>query len=55
MYACPALPERLPDVRFDYEFGNSVSTAFEDSVDWVWMDCKDHALTAYTSLNQFTI
>jgi hypothetical protein len=68
LYACPGLPERLPDVDWDVEFGaeinkpnekdvkdineKPISEDFSDSIEWLWLDCEKNPFTGRPFFNE---
>ena len=56
MIACPGLPERLPDIRWDVEIGNNdrkiLSTEFQETIEYVHFDCEINPATNRPFFNE---
>lgn len=51
MYACPGLPPRMPQVKFNHELPD-VPANFATSVDLRWMDCEINPFTGKPFFNE---
>jgi hypothetical protein len=52
MYACPGLPARMPEVKWDVEMGKSAPAEFGGSIDTVHFDCEINPATGKPFFNE---